>query len=71
VIEALQSTLGLEESDLAVTWNSLKSVGNLSSGSVLFVLHETLSQHQRPAGSYGLMLAMGPGFCAEMLLFQW
>jgi alkylresorcinol/alkylpyrone synthase len=71
VIEALQSTLGLEESDLAVTWNSLRSVGNLSSGSVLFVLHETLSRHQRPPGSYGLMLAMGPGFCAEMLLFQW
>jgi alkylresorcinol/alkylpyrone synthase len=46
-------------------------VGNLSSASVLVVLEE-LQTNQRPApGTYGLMLAMGPGFCSELLLLRW
>jgi alkylresorcinol/alkylpyrone synthase len=28
--------------------------------------------NQRPEkGSYGLMLAMGPGFCSELILVRW
>lgn len=71
VLDAMTETLGLEREDLSVTWRSLRDVGNLSSASVLFVLGETLTQHEPPVGSYGLMMAMGPGFCAELVLLQW
>jgi alkylresorcinol/alkylpyrone synthase len=70
VLEALQSTLGLERDDLGVTWESLASIGNLSSASVLHVLADTLVRRPPRPGSYGLMLAMGPGFCSELVLLR-
>ena len=71
VLEAIQATLGLPAEALEITWRSLREVGNLSSTSVLLVLRETLDQDPPPAGSYGLLLAMGPGFCSELVLVQW
>jgi alkylresorcinol/alkylpyrone synthase len=35
--------------------------------SVLDVLHATLADPPAP-GSIGLMIAMGPGFCSELVL---
>jgi alkylresorcinol/alkylpyrone synthase len=71
VLEAMQETLELPADALALTWQSLQTVGNLSSTSVLLVLADTLEK-QRPApGSYGVLMAMGPGFCSELVLLQW
>src|SRR3712207_7125509 len=41
-----------------------------SSVSVLHVLAETLRDRPPRPGSYGLALAMGPGFCSELVLLQ-
>ncbi len=71
VLAAIQSALSLDEDALALTWNSLRTVGNLSSASVLYVLGDTMAAPRPPAGSYGLMVAMGPGFCAELVLLRW
>ena len=35
-----------------------------------FVLGDTMAQEPKP-GSRGLLLAMGPGFCAELVLLEW
>lgn len=71
VIEAVQSVLGLAEDDLAMTWNSLWQVGNLSSASVLHVLADTLAARPASPGDWGVMMAMGPGFSAELVLLRW
>jgi alkylresorcinol/alkylpyrone synthase len=71
VLEAMQETLELPADALEVTWNSLRTVGNLSSTSVLLVLADTLEEHRPPPGSYGMLMAMGPGFCSELVLLQW
>lgn len=71
VLEAMEEALGLGPDALALTWDSLRRVGNLSSASVLMVLRETMDRNRPPSGSYGLMLAMGPGFCSEIVLLQW
>ena len=71
VLEAMQESLGLPPGALDVTWRSLQEVGNLSSTSVLLVLAETLENHRPPPGSWGVLLAMGPGFCSELVLLQW
>jgi alkylresorcinol/alkylpyrone synthase len=71
VLEAMQETLELPAGALDVTWNSLRTVGNLSSTSVLLVLADTLEEHRPPPGSYGMLMAMGPGFCSELVLLQW
>lgn len=71
VLEAMQQGLELPDGALDVTWRSLREVGNLSSTSVLLVLEDTLAHHRPPAGSYGMLLAMGPGFCSELVLLRW
>ncbi len=71
VLEAFQEELELPPDALALTWESLRSVGNLSSASVLMVLRDTMEQKRPPVGSHGLMLAMGPGFCSELVLLRW
>ena len=71
VLKAMEEVLPLPPDALAITWKSLHEVGNLSSTSVLLVLEETLTRSAPPPGSYGLMLAMGPGFCSELVLLRW
>lgn len=71
VIEALQRALGLPGEALDLTWRSLREVGNLSSASVLMVLADTIAERRPPPGSHGVMMAMGPGFCAELALLAW
>lgn len=71
VLEATEESLGLSREALAVSWEALRRVGNLSSASVLVVLDEVM-KHRRPApGTRSILAAMGPGFCAEMLLLEW
>lgn len=71
VIDAITETLGLPDDALALTRESLARAGNLSSASVLHVLRDTLAQRTLAPGSYGLLLAMGPGFCSELVLLRW
>ncbi|RBQ18977.1 type III polyketide synthase [Spongiactinospora rosea] len=72
VLEAVAETLRLPPGALDVTWRSLAAIGNLSSASVLHVLHDTLRlRPPPPPGTPGLLIAMGPGFCAELVLLRW
>jgi alkylresorcinol/alkylpyrone synthase len=71
VLEAVQSTLGLPEDALALSWKSLREVGNLSATSVLCVLEDNLANHRGAPGSYSILAAMGPAFCSELVLLQW
>jgi alkylresorcinol/alkylpyrone synthase len=71
VLQALQDGLGLAREDLACSWQSLARAGNLSSASVLMILEAVLRTRPGDAGDLGLMLAMGPGFCSELLLLRW
>jgi len=71
VIEAICATLDLAPDALEITWRSLAEVGNLSSASVLHVLADTLDKCTFEPGSPGLLMAMGPGFCSELVLLRW
>ncbi len=71
VLEAVQAALEVSDDALEIAWRSLREVGNLSSTSVLLVLEETLRARSPEPGSFGLMVAMGPGFCSELVLLQW
>ncbi|WP_369830368.1 type III polyketide synthase [Mycobacterium sp. E2327] len=70
VIDAVQDVLELPPDAFAHTRNSLRNNGNLSSVSVLDILHATMADPPSP-GSIGLMIAMGPGFSAELVLLSW
>lgn len=68
VLEAFERGLALERGDLAASWRSLDAVGNLSSSSVLHVLSDMLVQ---PAGTHGVLFALGPGVTSEYVLLRW
>lgn len=70
VIEAVENVLDLPGDALDHTRNSLRANGNLSSVSVLDVLRANMADPP-PPGSIGLMIAMGPGFCSELVLLAW
>lgn len=70
VIDAVRDTLGISDHEVALTRASLARIGNLSSASVLHVLADTLRQRPPPAGAHGLLMAMGPGFCSELVLLR-
>ena len=70
IMEAITAALDLPDEALELTWRSLSDVGNLSSSSVLHVLRDTIAK--RPSkDSPGLLMAMGPGFCSELVLLRW
>jgi alkylresorcinol/alkylpyrone synthase len=71
VLEAVGESLRLPEGALDLTWRSLAEIGNLSSSSVLHVLRDTLALRPPPPNTPGLLIAMGPGFCSELVLLRW
>jgi alkylresorcinol/alkylpyrone synthase len=71
VLEATEKALELENGALDASWKCLKKTGNLSSASVLFVLEETMKNRRPEPGTWGILAAMGPGFCSELVLLKW
>jgi alkylresorcinol/alkylpyrone synthase len=71
VLDAVETALELPGEALALSRQSLAQCGNLSSASVLFVLADLLDSHRAEVGDWGVLLAMGPGFCSELVLLQW
>ena len=68
VLEASADALGLHNGQLDASWDCLRKVGNLSSASVLCVLEDVMKNRRPEPGTLGLLAAMGPGFCSELLL---
>lgn len=71
VLEATQAALQLTNGALDASWDCLRRTGNLSSASVLFVLEETMQNRRPERGTWGILAAMGPGFCSELVLLKW
>ncbi len=68
ILEAFADSLRLPDDSLALSYAVLERVGNLSSAAVLHVL---ASGFEQPAGSTGLLFAVGPGVSAEFVLLDW
>ncbi|MBN1206611.1 MAG: hypothetical protein JXB05_17135 [Myxococcaceae bacterium] len=70
VIRSAAEVLGLPESTLSLSAETLARIGNVSSSTVLFMLEE-IQRAPPPPGTYGMMVAMGPGFSQEAVLLRW
>lgn len=71
IIEYIEEELTLPRGRTQPSWDVMRDFGNMSSATVLFVLHEWEYQCRPAPGSYGLMVAFGPGLSAELLLMRW
>jgi alkylresorcinol/alkylpyrone synthase len=71
VLDAAQRALKLPDAALALSRHSLAEAGNMSSVSVLHILELTASTGAVRPGSFGLMIGLGPGVSAELVLLRW
>lgn len=70
VIAAYQDAFGIDEQKTKASFQVLRMFGNMSSATVYVVLEQFMKASiQR--GEYGLMVALGPGFSAELILLRW
>ena len=70
ILEAIQQSTGLKEADLQYSYDILREYGNMSSPTVLFVLHKILQelkqQESKKATIFGA--AFGPGLTMETFI---
>lgn len=71
VLDAYDEVLELEPAALRHARDVLRDHGNMSSPTVLFALERYLAEYPRPRDAHGLLLGLGPGFCAEGVVFRW
>ena len=71
IVEIIANQLGLSREDIEPTLKVLFNKGNMSSVTVLAVMQEIQNRSAPQVGDLGLMVAFGPGFVAEMALFEW
>ena len=71
VLEAAEESLGMKKGEIQASWDCLRRVGNLSSASVLCVLEDVMLNRRPAPGTLGVMAALGPGFCSEVVLLRW
>ena len=71
VLDAAQRALKLPAQALATSRRSLAQAGNMSSASVLHILELTVADNSPAAGSFGVMIGLGPGVSAELILLRW
>ena len=71
VLDAAQRALKLPDTALVASRRSLAEAGNMSSVSVLHILELTAGSDPPAPGSFGLMIGLGPGVSAELLLLRW
>jgi alkylresorcinol/alkylpyrone synthase len=71
LLSYVEQELQLNRADTQLSWDVLGEYGNLSSATILFILHAFLNTRTMDSGAYGLAAAFGPGFSAELLLLRW
>lgn len=71
ILEHLEEELRIPRQKTQPSWDVLRNYGNLSSATILFVLHEWLTAHRPATASYGIAAGFGPGLSAELLLLRW
>ena len=71
IIENVQTALELSDKDAATSWDALAEHGNVGTPAIFYVLEQTFEQRRPEAGEYGLMVTIGPGVTAGLMLLRW
>ena len=70
VLSAYEEALQLTVDHTAISREILKANGNMSSPTVLYVLEQFMLKKNKP-DTFGLLVALGPGFSGEAVLLEW
>ena len=70
IVQTVEELFGKLGKNIDDTREVLRSYGNMSSATVLYVLERFL-QKDIKEGEQGLILSFGPGFSAQRVLLEW
>lgn len=70
VLEAMENALSVSKTKLYHSYQVLANHGNMSSATVLYVLHEYMKEDAAQKAQ-SILCALGPGFSSELLLLEW
>lgn len=70
VLVAYEEALHFSQTKTAISRDVLRDQGNMSSPTILYVLKRFMEEEPK-TNEIGLMAALGPGFCGELLLLRW
>lgn len=70
IVDKAQEVLGLSDADVHDSLEVLRTYGNMSSPTILFVLKRMLEQGPQ-TGTHGVAMAFGPGLTIEGALWKW
>lgn len=68
VLDAVEKGASLPEGSLRISRDVLRRFGNMSSATIMFVLHDMMQQHV--AAGLGCAMAFGPGLTLESMIFE-
>jgi predicted naringenin-chalcone synthase len=71
IIENVQDALALSRADVATSWAALADHGNIGTPSIFYVLKETIARHRPEPGERGMLVTIGPGVTAGLMLLGW
>lgn len=70
ILEVVEQVLGLTHQDNAAAYETLAEYGNMSSGTILFVLKKLWEMNRQSQGAWIFASAFGPGLTAESALLK-
>lgn len=70
VLDAFEQAFDLRHDELCFSRQVLRTSGNMSAPTALFVLEQALESGTIQPGDYALVGALGPGFSSELILLQ-
>jgi predicted naringenin-chalcone synthase len=70
VLDAVEQAFGLPPEALGASRGVLNDYGNMSSGTVMFVLDRIMRDSSQNAGKNGCAMSFGPGLVAETMMFR-
>jgi predicted naringenin-chalcone synthase len=71
VIEQARKLMNLGDDQIRHSLEVLRTFGNMSSATILFVLERMLAAESPVPGDWSVMVGLGPGFAAEGALLRW
>jgi len=71
ILDFLERSFALRPEQAEWSRSVLRSIGNLSSTTILFVLKAFLDSRVAEIGDRVLMMGIGPGLTIELILFEW
>ena len=71
VMATYRSAFGFPDEAVSIARDCMREYGNLSSAAVLVMLSDLVASGRPAPGDTGLLMALGPGFAAEMLALSW